>query len=257
MFILGAALGSFLCCQARRLHLRSEGQKPLGSRSVCLHCRKKLAWYENIPIISWLALRGKCRKCGKKIGLAEFLSELGSALAFTLVSLNFDFSTLTPLSIATFITTLILATLLIFLAIYDGLYGELPLLILTFSIVCAIIVSIGRLAQIFLTSSFQIQSILEIFGSVAILGGTYLTLYLISKGKWVGSGDWLLGIAIGFALMSPWLALITLTLANLLATLIMLPQMRSRKDHKIYFGPFLVIAFVIVYAFAKYAIIKI
>ena len=259
MFVLGAALGSFLCCQARRLRLREQGRSSPGPRSVCLHCHKKLAWYENLPLISWLVQRGKCKKCGKRIGLAEFLSELGSGLAFTLISFNFDLAALvtpspeapiflTILSVATFIFTLILTALLIFLAIYDGLYGELPLLILTLSIICAIIVAIGHLAQIFSVSGFTPMPIYETLGSAAILGGTYLLLYLASKGKWVGSGDWLLGTSIGLALMSPWLSLLTLFLSNLLATLIMLPAAKRKQSHTIYFGPFLVAAYIIIYA---------
>ena len=62
--IFGAAFGSFACCQAWRIRLREEGKKDPGKRSVCLNCGKKLAWYENIPIVSWLAQGGKCRKCG-------------------------------------------------------------------------------------------------------------------------------------------------------------------------------------------------
>ena len=81
--------------------------------------------------------------------------------------------------------------------------------------------------------------------SVAILGGLYLVLYLVSKGKWVGDGDWLLGLAIGLALMSPWLALITLFLSNLLATIVIYPSTRKRKQKRIHFGPFMVIGFVI------------
>ena len=85
MFILGACFGSFLCCQARRLRLK-EGKKPkskkLPARSICLSCGYQLKWYDNLPIFSWLLLRGKCRKCRQKIGILEVLSELGLALAF-------------------------------------------------------------------------------------------------------------------------------------------------------------------------------
>ena len=60
LFILGACFGSFLCCQARRLRIKDKhgkkSVKKLGSRSVCLHCKAKLKWYDNIPIISWLIL---------------------------------------------------------------------------------------------------------------------------------------------------------------------------------------------------------
>ena len=84
MFVLGAAMGSFLTCQARRLRLRETSHRKLGRRSVCLYCQHQLKWYENIPILSWLWLRGRCRKCGRRIGLAEFLAEVLMGLGFLL-----------------------------------------------------------------------------------------------------------------------------------------------------------------------------
>ena len=270
VFLLGAALGSFLCCQARRLRRRELKKRSLGSRSVCLHCKKKLAWYENVPIISWLALRGRCRHCHRPIGIAEFLAELGTALAFLIVTIVFLQSITAPPTFgadlfgefsshatfpylriahwAIYIATLILAALLIFLAIYDGLYGELPVLFLTLSIICAIMIAILRYWTSFsVMSEFHWGPIVLTLISAAILGGTYLLLYLISKGRWVGSGDWLLALAIGIALSSPWLSLMELLVANLLATIIMLPSAIKHTSNKIYFGPFLVSAFVIVY----------
>ena len=139
MFILGACFGSFLCCQARRLRLKEEGKKPLGKRSVCMSCKHRLAWYENIPLFSWLIQRGKCRKCKAKIGWAEFLAELGVATAFLLFATSFCPCLASSLEWGIFAATLVLILLLCFLAIYDGLYGELPSLCLTLSIICAII----------------------------------------------------------------------------------------------------------------------
>lgn len=260
LFIFGACLGSFLCCQARRLHLKTSEKSPkkLPARSICLNCKTKLKWYDNLPIISWLALKGKCRKCGKKIGLAELLSELGAALAFFLLGLGvilnnptLDFFLNQPTH--TYITIAILFIListLLFLAIYDGLYGELPVPCLTISIICAIIITALELWDIFSSFGFSWQPLLDPLASVLILGGTYLALYLISKGKWVGDGDWLLGIAIGLTLGKPFLALLTLFLSNLLACLIMAPKAKG-KNLKIPFGPFLISAFVIIYAFGE------
>ena len=246
------------------------GKKPLGSRSVCLHCKKKLTWYENIPVISWLALRGRCRHCHESIGIAELLAELGTALAFFVITIVFlqsittaptggadlfgsflpdvTFPHLRISHWAIYVTTLTLVLLLVFLAIYDGLYGELPVLFLTLSIICATIISLLRYWTLFSFTPISWGPIVLTLLSAAILGGTYLLLYLISKGRWVGGGDWLLALAIGIALSSPWLSLMELLVANLLATVIMLPGAIKRKNHKIYFGPFLVAAFIIVYA---------
>lgn len=254
LFILGACFGSFLCCQARRLHLKStKGKsKKLSSRSVCLNCGYQLKWYDNIPVFSWLFLRGKCRKCKQKIGFAEILSELGLGLAFLALGTTIDPVTASILEWAILLATLILTIILAFLAIYDGLYGELPTTYLTISIVYAIIVLCLKEWLALSISPFSAENILAPLASAAILGGIYLLLYLFSKGKWVGDGDWLLGTALGLALASPWLALITLFLANVLACLVMAPVVKKNKHKKIYFGPFMVIAFIITLTFADF-----
>lgn len=252
LFVLGACLGSYLCCQTRRLRRKEQKKKSLGNRSVCLHCHYKLKWYDNLPIVSWLMLKGKCRHCHKKIGVAELLSELGLALAFLLLSFSLNWATATPLAWTIFIATLLLTTILAFLAIYDGLYGELPSLCLTLAIVCAASILTLKEYSIISTSGFSPELIWKPILSFAILGGIYLVLYLISKGRWVGDGDWLLGTAIALALYDPWLALVALFLANFIACLTMYPAVKSKKNHKVHFGPFLVIAFIITASFANF-----
>ncbi len=255
LFILGSCFGSFLCCQARRMHLKTTPSKKtknatLGSRSVCLNCAHQLKWYENIPIISWLILRGKCKNCHRKIGIAEFLSELGVGLAFLAIGTTIDITSGDFLTWAVFVLTLITLLPLSFLAIYDGIYGELPTKYLILSIICAVVLLILKECLIYSTDLFTSALIYNPILSVIILGGLYLSLYKISRGKWVGDGDWILGTAIAIALYDPWLSLITLFVANLLASLVMAPFIRKNKQKKIYFGPFLVIAFVITLTFS-------
>ena len=189
LFILGACLGSFLCCQARRFRLKEQKKKSLGNRSVCLSCHKKLKWYDNLPIISWIMLKGKCRHCHKRIGLAELLSELGTALSFTLLSFNIDIFIASSMDWAIFVATLLLTTILIFLAIYDGLYGELPTTCLMLAIGCAIAILSFRIFTTISSSGFAAELIWKPLVSFLILGGIYLALYLVSKGRWVGAGD--------------------------------------------------------------------
>lgn len=257
LFIIGACFGSFLCCMARRLHLKtSKPRQKLSSRSICLNCKTKLKWYDNLPIISWLLLKGKCRKCGQKIGIAEILSELCLGLFFVLFGLaaSLDNESLNlflsgaPLTYFIHILTFILILVLSFLAIYDGLYGELPVLFLVISIILAAIISFSDF------SNFSLQSLADTAFAVLILGGTYLALYLVSKGKWVGDGDWLLCVAIALVLKSPWLALLTLFLSNFLACLIMFPKAKG-KNRRIPFGPFLISAFFIILAFSNYLVV--
>jgi leader peptidase (prepilin peptidase)/N-methyltransferase len=63
-FAPGLALGSFLNVVAARVPLRRSIVKPA---SACMACGHEIAWYDNVPIVSWLALRGRCRHCGARI----------------------------------------------------------------------------------------------------------------------------------------------------------------------------------------------
>ena len=241
MFVVGAIFGSFLCCQARRLYLREE--KKLSSRpkrSVCLHCKKTLKWYDNIPIVSWLVLRGKCRKCHQKIGYLEIISELATAVSLTAIGATINVEAAAPLEWLSFAAIILFTLTMIFLGIYDGMCGRLPVVWLIVAVVFAVVSIIPGLVN-----NFSIQPFL----SAGLFGGIYLGLYLISRGKWVGDGDWILAFTIGLSLGHPWLSLVALSLANLSACLIMYPTAKKQKNHQIYFGPFLVLAFIITYVF--------
>ena len=256
LFVVGACIGSFLCCQARRLHIRASSTKhsKLGKRSVCLHCHRQLTWYDNIPVISWLVLRGKCRQCGASIGAAELLAELGLGISFLALGTTLNIDSASALEWGVLIATLLLVTVLGFLAIYDGLYGELPVLYLTISIICAILVLTLKLWALASVGAFSMANIWYTVVSVAILGGLYLVLYIVSRGKWVGDGDWLLGTAIGLALANPWLAVVALFVANAVACLVMLPRVKGGKDRRIYFGPFMVVGYIVATVLAEYIV---
>ena len=255
LFIIGACIGSFLCCQARRLRYNTTHKTKLRSkRSLCLHCKKPLRWYDNLPLISWLILKGKCRYCRKSIGLAEFLSELATALAFLLLGFTVSSISIPPLEWTTFVATLIFTSILIFLAIYDGLYGELPTIFLIAALIFAVIILALKTWTTLSASTFTPTIITDPLLAVVILGGLYLFLYFVSQGKWVGDGHWLLATAIAIVLAHPFLALLVLFLSNFIACLVMLPLAKGNPKAKVHFGPFLVAAFVIIYSFSSFLI---
>jgi leader peptidase (prepilin peptidase)/N-methyltransferase len=82
----GLAVGSFLNVVAARLPLRQSIVKP---RSACMSCGHELAWYDNVPLVSYLALRGRCRSCGVRIGLLYPAVELTTAVLVAACVLKF------------------------------------------------------------------------------------------------------------------------------------------------------------------------
>lgn len=89
IFIFGSIIGSFLNVCIYRMP-RNESIVAPGSR--CTSCKKPIAWYDNIPLLSYIALMGKCRFCRAKISFRYFLVELISALAFLALFAHFGFT---------------------------------------------------------------------------------------------------------------------------------------------------------------------
>jgi leader peptidase (prepilin peptidase)/N-methyltransferase len=77
VFAPGLAVGSFLNVVAARIPLRRSVIKP---RSACMSCGNELAWYDNVPLVSYALLRGRCRSCGVRISLLYPAVELATAL---------------------------------------------------------------------------------------------------------------------------------------------------------------------------------
>lgn len=84
--LFGALIGSFLNVCIVRL---PADQSVIRPRSRCPRCGYQLAWYDNIPIVSWLALRGRCRSCGNPIAVLYPLVELASALIWAWMGWRF------------------------------------------------------------------------------------------------------------------------------------------------------------------------
>ena len=82
VFLMGACFGSFLNVCTLRM---PQGESVVNVPSHCPQCNNDLAWYDNIPLVSWTVLNGKCRKCKCKIPYRYFLMELVTAVMTTVL----------------------------------------------------------------------------------------------------------------------------------------------------------------------------
>ena len=111
-FVLGCMVGSFLNVCIYRLPL---GQSIITPKSHCPHCQYSIPWYLNIPLVTWLALRGRCKNCGAPISPRYFIVELLTGVAFLGCWLAFgEKSAALALVYAIFVAGLIAATFIDF-----------------------------------------------------------------------------------------------------------------------------------------------
>ncbi|OGH89787.1 MAG: hypothetical protein A2537_02295 [Candidatus Magasanikbacteria bacterium RIFOXYD2_FULL_36_9] len=229
VFILGLILGSFLNSWMWRV--RDNIKILSNSRSMCPNCRYQLAWYENIPVISWLALRAHCRNCKKTIHWSYPVVELSSGLLMMYIVQQHlklvHFSEWTLLRDVSFLT------LLIIIFVYDLRYK-----IILSRVVWAGTI-IGLLINIFVLN-FSADTYLL---GMIIGGGFFLLQFVISRGRWIGGGDVRMGV-----MMGAWLGwqntLLALFIAYVLGALIGLGLMLFKKvDGKteVPFGVFLAV----------------
>ena len=246
LFIFGAMMGSFACCQAWRIR---KGDKAKWSH--CMNCKYQLQWYDNIPIVSWLMLGGKCRKCRKKIGYAEILSEVFTGVAFALSYILWPgFEGLFKLDgfeIAKLVLFLINLVIFVILFVYDAKWKELPVNLMYGTWAIAALFLGVNIWQVIAAGGTV--DVISIIGALMILPVFYYLMYRISDESWVGGGDWMLCVPLALMLGNFWLAMFAMFAANLLGCITMLPVALIKKNHKlkIPFGPFLILGFLVIF----------
>lgn len=258
LLLLGLAWGSFVNAFVWRLHeletrnKLSKQQKSelsvLHGRSMCVHCRHTLAWYDLLPVISWVVLGGKCRYCHKPISWQYPLVELLTAGLFVLSYIALPQSLQSPISSLIFLVWLIMLVGFVALAVYDIRWMLLPDRIVYPLVVLAILQVVLRGVY-----SHNMPDVLigALFGLV-VIGGLFWLLFQISGGKWIGFGDVKLAFVIGPLVGSGRFALMVIFIASVIGTLVSLPSLAKKSlkiSSQIPFGPFLIVATIIVYLY--------
>lgn len=186
-FILGMIIGSFLNAVIYRLH---KG-KSLGGFSACVHCNHRLVPADLIPIVSFFALKGRCRYCREKISWQYPMVEFSTGIIFALFALK----ALPLFGLFGSIDYLVLA--------YEFITAALLIAIFTFDLKYYLIPDILVLSGVVVGLAYRLVagiSILEGLLGAGLIFGFFGVLYLMSSGKWIGFGDVKLGLFLGIIL---------------------------------------------------------
>ena len=242
-FILGGIWGSFCNVCIYRLPLEKNIIK---GRSFCTSCEKQINWYDNIPLLSFIFLKGKCR-CGKsKISLQYFLVELVSAISFVLIYYFYGVS----------ITTLLLIILTIFFIIIffiDIKHYIIPNE-LTFPLM---FIGFVKSFDPNLNQSLFPNYINSLIGGLFGYSIIWLIIFFyknLRKKEGMGLGDAKLIAVVGF--WFGWFSIpFTIFISSLVALIFSVPSLLKKTrdmSTQIPFGPFIIIGCLIYVYFANY-----
>ena len=234
-FVLGIVLASFYLVVALRVPNKESIIKP---SSHCDSCKHKLAWYELIPIISYIFLRGKCRYCHKKIPLYTLLIEIFNGLLFAfgyyLYAISYEL-----------FAYLIIISLLIIIFVSDFKYLVIidsPLFIAIILILLLKIAYFGFNPFIKAVFAGLIMFIFLII--VKVLGDRFF------KRECLGWGDVKLSIFMGVTLGLK-LGLVSLIIGSFIALPYATYYIIKKQEKEIPYGPFLILGVLICFIYAN------
>ena len=240
--ILGGIWGSFSNVCIYRL---PENKGIIAGRSFCPSCKNKIQWFDNIPILSFVLLKGKCRHCKSIISLQYLIVELISSVSFVTIYYFFGL---------TFTTLLLLILNVFFIIIFfiDLKHYIIPD-VLTFPLmIIGFVKSFDPNLNTSIFPNYLHSLIGGIFGYLIIWSIIYFYKKLRNK-EGMGLGDAKLMAVIGF--WFGWISIpFTIFISSTVALILVVPSLinRSRKmSSEIPFGPYIIIGCVLYVAFAN------
>lgn len=230
-FILGTIFGSFYTVVGLRL---PKGENFTTSHSKCDSCDNQLKLYEMIPILSYIIQRGKCRYCHKKIDIMLPLMEFFTGVLFSVSYYSFGLS-------YELLIALGIISLLIIVSVSDLNYLVIPDEVLIFFSIYFIIIQIFNLGLKGCLTQILIGLFLFTLMYLIMLIGNKMF-----KRESLGGGDIKMMFLFGLVL-DPLLGTLSIFLGSLIALPISFLLLIKQKEKVIPFGPFLLIAFAIIY----------
>ncbi len=250
IFLIFLCWGSFLNVVA---HRSISDQPFLETRSKCPFCNKVIAIYDNIPVLSWCLLKGKCRNCKKPISILYPFIEILTAVVLTGVFFKtfffYNFFIFSFISILSFV-----AYLIFFSALIIGIRTDLQALVIP-QIFSLWLIPMGILFSLFdlIDISFY-ESIVGAILGYGVLWLTAKTFTHFTKKEGLGVGDMELLAMIG-AFLGPigvWFSLLAGSISGLIIAGIYLLITKKATSTKIPFGPFLALGAIIYFFFKEY-----
>ncbi len=245
VFLIGLAGGSFVNALVWRLKNRRNF---VSERSICPKCEHVLAWYDLVPVLSWLSLLGRCRYCSAKIEDSPIV-EVFTGLAFVVSYMWWPYELSNVAEVIWLGLWFVQVVCLMALAVFDMRWMILPnKLLLPMS---SLAVLQGFYRVIVFGEGWSV--ILSMLAGFMVGGGFFYFIFAISNGRWIGGGDVKMGAYMGL-LLGPVMVLLAIMSAFYMASLLLLPLFLLKKvtrKSKIPFGPFLIAGLFIVMVFGE------
>ena len=227
VFLIGLVFGSFLNVLIYRLPLGISLLKPIGS--ACPHCNYKIKWYENIPVFSYLFLKGRCSSCSDSISKSYPIVELITAVVTLMLYSNFWIGW-------EMIITISLFYVLIVLSFIDLKYRAVPDYLLIIVVILAILV--GDIINILLFTGGFVLLELAITFYIQNIKARITQNKELENQRALGEGDMPIVGVIG-GLLGVQLGITAIFLAAVLALLPAIYNLYSKKEIETAFIPFL------------------
>ncbi len=218
IFLYGIVIGSFLNVCIYRL---PKKENIVTIRSHCMSCGYQLKWYDLIPLFSWLALRGRCRKCKEKISVQYPVVEALNGVLYLLVFWRCGMSVRAVLYC-------FMASALVVISVIDWRTFEIPVGANVFICVLGAVMTVMDLAH-------WTDYVIGFFSVSAVL----FVLYIVTKGRGIGGGDIKLMAASG--LLLGWECnVLAFVIGCIVGSVVHIIRMRvSKADHVLALGPYL------------------
>lgn len=229
-FIIGTVFGSFYNVLGTRIPKKESIIKP---SSHCEKCGHVLKWYELIPIISFLVLKGRCSSCREKLSWMYPFSELFCGILFALSFYSYGFS-------IELIIALIISSLLIVVMVSDLNYMIIPD---RFIVIPSILIILLKLIGFGIEKTFY-----SIVSGILAFTVMFLIMKLgsfVLKKEALGGADVKLMFIVGLC-TEPFLALMVIIIASMIALPVALFLLYKERENIIPFGPFIVLGLLII-----------